>query len=297
MSIKVRQWNSYPNMKEYILDQVLATESGCWEWPTGHRSGGYGEVTIKGKKRRVHRVSYETFVGPVPAGKSVCHHCDNPKCVNPEHLYAGTALDNARDVIERGSPGNSKLRKADIERAKSLYRDGMREQDLALTLGVSLSTVKNIIRNKTWLGIGPDVWRAPEKPSPVTQEQLQEVKKLLGKVPVKEIVELTGVKLWMVYEIRIKEVEAGTVAKSYTPRNKSIRLRGCELRDGEWWKQCRRCGKIKRVEADYYKLKAGRVHSWCKTCCIKVVMEDYRNGRGKRFLGAAAGKESKRRGW
>ena len=144
----IKQWTRYPNMKEYILDNISVTERGCWEWPHGHRPGGYAEVMIQGRKRRVHRVSYEIFIGPVPDGKSVCHHCDNPKCVNPGHLYAGTALDNARDVLERGSPGCSQLRKKDAEEVRRLYKTGLSIKAVSLSLGISVGVIKNIIHSE-----------------------------------------------------------------------------------------------------------------------------------------------------
>jgi hypothetical protein len=77
---------------------------GCWEW-TGYVSkprNGYGEFWIAGKTIRTHRFSYEIHFGPIPKGFQVCHHCDNTKCVRPDHLFCGTNQDNARDAIQKG---------------------------------------------------------------------------------------------------------------------------------------------------------------------------------------------------
>lgn len=83
----------------------MVTESGCWEWK-GHRDdAGYGTFQASRlgfESTRAHRVMYEHFVGPIPDGLLVRHTCDNPPCVNPDHLIPGTALDNALDMIERG---------------------------------------------------------------------------------------------------------------------------------------------------------------------------------------------------
>ncbi len=73
----------------------------CWEFD-GNISHGYGRLTVDGKRVLAHRYSYEKFVGPILEGLMVCHKCDNPPCVNPDHLFLGTQLDNIRDCIAKG---------------------------------------------------------------------------------------------------------------------------------------------------------------------------------------------------
>lgn len=76
--------------------------TGCWEWQACTNNIGYGFIRDSGKMRTAHRVSYELFKGLIPAGKIVCHTCDNPKCVNPDHLWIGTNKDNYDDMVRKG---------------------------------------------------------------------------------------------------------------------------------------------------------------------------------------------------
>ena len=77
---------------------------GCWEWTGARNHKGYGMINIGGKTRRAHRVAYYLHTGESP--EMVCHSCDNPKCVNPAHLWGGTVADNARDMYDKGRAAN-----------------------------------------------------------------------------------------------------------------------------------------------------------------------------------------------
>jgi hypothetical protein len=74
----------------------------CWPWTATIDRDGYGRMKVGGKSQRAHRLAYALRIGPVPDGLSVLHRCDNPCCVNPDHLWVGTSSDNMRDMATKG---------------------------------------------------------------------------------------------------------------------------------------------------------------------------------------------------
>jgi hypothetical protein len=81
---------------------VASPNQGCWLWSGCVGRDGYGKLKRGGKTLRAHRVFYEAHKGPIPEGLLVCHSCDNPLCVNPDHLWVGTQVDNEKDKDQKG---------------------------------------------------------------------------------------------------------------------------------------------------------------------------------------------------
>jgi hypothetical protein len=101
-------------------------------------------------KGYAHHASYEAYIGPIPRGLHVCHHCDNPLCINPTHLWIGSHKENMRDKMKKGRHNTSPLTEGDVVAIRSLYRDGERQSSLAKKFHVHQTTVSNIVRRRTW---------------------------------------------------------------------------------------------------------------------------------------------------
>lgn len=135
--------------------------SGCIEWTGVRHTSGYG--LFRGKY--AHRLSYTWSVGEIAAGLYVCHHCDNPPCVNPQHLFLGTALDNARDMVSKGrhkpmAPGTvlwSKLSPEEVAKIRRLLAQGACGREVAKLFNVSASAVSMIKLGRTWKRIEQEV--------------------------------------------------------------------------------------------------------------------------------------------
>lgn len=128
----------------------LDDETGCWNWTKYLEKNGYAKVGYKGKTRWSHRLSYEAFVGPIPEGFDVCHRCDNRKCVNPNHLFVGSRLDNMKDAVGKNRVAKgvklpqTKLTPSDKETIIDLAKNGVKYEKIGDHFGVCRQTAGRI---------------------------------------------------------------------------------------------------------------------------------------------------------
>ncbi len=120
---------------------------GCWNW-TGAATEGRGYLTGRGTQLRASRVSWELHNGPIAEGLLVCHKCDNPACVRPDHLFLGTQEDNMQDMAKKGR-GRRKLTEEQVREIRASYpAQGFRA--LGKRYGVDKALVGRIIRRELW---------------------------------------------------------------------------------------------------------------------------------------------------
>lgn len=143
-----------------VFDHYTAGEGGCWNWTLG-KSKGYGAINYMGRVWAAHRVAYELTKGAIPEGMSVCHSCDNPACINPDHLFVGTHKQNMHDMITKGRdkhppmPGrlnpNSRLTELQVISLLKDYVAGIPRKDLCRRYGLRESSLSSYTDGKAWM--------------------------------------------------------------------------------------------------------------------------------------------------
>ncbi len=139
---------------------------GCWEWTGTTYKNGYGQLKVSNKNARAHRLMWALVNGPIPAGLFVCHHCDNRRCLRPDHLFIGTVRDNAVDMTRKGrgyyqrhperarrgiDNNKTKLTEAAVRDIRRAYQPGtVTLKDLGAQHGMHWSTIHRIVRGVTW---------------------------------------------------------------------------------------------------------------------------------------------------
>lgn len=148
------------SLKERFEKKFKVLENGCWEWQAASVGGSnkhtYGQFGVaSGKMKLAHRVSYELYKGPIPEGMKVCHKCDYPRCVNPDHLFLGTHKDNMQDMVLKGRKNpiygtKHHKTKLSIEAVQEIRNTPGVIAPLARKFGVSLQTIKQVRSGKVW---------------------------------------------------------------------------------------------------------------------------------------------------
>lgn len=151
--------------REQFTDMLTPSASGCLEWSgrtiksNGRESHRYGRIKVGGRDILAHRYAYTLAHGEIPSGMSVCHHCDNPKCCNPEHLFIGTHRQNMGDMATKGRASKAsnpkptgeksptaKLLDSQVEEIRARRASGETVTSLAYAYGVHHSYISRLAR-------------------------------------------------------------------------------------------------------------------------------------------------------
>lgn len=148
-----KQPSEYPGP---IFRLVVIDAQGCWRYQGRHNANGYGRLNRRGL---VHRQVWEIVYGPIPKGLFVCHHCDVRDCVNPEHLFVGTWLDNMQDMVAKARTRHGEAhRKAKLTSSAARFirenPERLGKRPLAKRFGVSPTAIAQIRSGKTWKEAG-----------------------------------------------------------------------------------------------------------------------------------------------
>jgi hypothetical protein len=150
---------------ERMKNKIIIDENGCWVWQGAKSHNGYGKISFEGKARFAHRVSWQLENGrAVRENYFICHRCDNPPCVNPDHLFEGTREENMMDSarkrrhrLHRNPELNCGLNhprsKVTPEMAKEmikLYSDGFTQDQIAKKLNIAQTRVSVVVRGVHW---------------------------------------------------------------------------------------------------------------------------------------------------
>lgn len=156
-----------PNNRNKVADRFwskveVANAADCWVWTAALRNKRYGCFRVVSNKsmQQAHRVAWTLVVGPIPTGLCILHRCDNPRCVNPDHLFLGTQRDNIRDMdqkdrrnVERRIWGekhhSAKLTDRQVIQIRNLSKQsGFNQHHAARQFGVSQSVISMIVNHK-----------------------------------------------------------------------------------------------------------------------------------------------------
>lgn len=140
------------------FEKFVSKTDGCWRWAATVDRRGYGKFAVFGSPRAAHQVSWVLYRGYLPEGQFVLHRCDNPSCVNPDHLFLGTHTDNMRDMRAKGRGPNRRgensataiLSEQQVLAVYSRAWAGERPIDLAREYGVGPTTISGIKHGENW---------------------------------------------------------------------------------------------------------------------------------------------------
>lgn len=154
-----KEWENEPRESKIAImkdsfEKFFDKSDGCWLWKGSKKSKlPYGGFTFRSKNKIAHRASWEIYRGEIPSDLLVLHRCDVPGCVNPDHLFLGTHLDNQRDKVTKGRHKGEKLNPEKVKEIKSLMREDYGDMKISRKYGVSYQTIWHIRIGRTWKDI------------------------------------------------------------------------------------------------------------------------------------------------
>ncbi|HEY1035575.1 MAG TPA: HNH endonuclease signature motif containing protein [Pseudoxanthomonas sp.] len=142
-----------PVEQRFDACMIPVTESGCWLWLASVNGKGYGQIKVGDRQVGAHRYSWERHRGTIPAGMVVCHKCDTPSCVNPDHMFIGEHADNQFDKVAKDrqakGEGNGQARLSE-DAVRAILTSTESHAALARHYGVGASTIKRVRNGETW---------------------------------------------------------------------------------------------------------------------------------------------------
>lgn len=161
----VLELKTYATVFDSFVSKIRHSSGGCWEWTASKTAKGYGQISVNRNTVLAHRYSYETFIGAIPTGMLVCHHCDNPSCVNPCHFFVGTKSDNYQDAKRKGriasrrgtNNGKAVITEDDAMAVVSILLKGLMICDIVAATGIRTNIVQSIASGRRWSHIRSEV--------------------------------------------------------------------------------------------------------------------------------------------
>ncbi len=189
------QYDAVPLKERFYSKVSLPNKNGCMLWSGAKDSWGYGHLTVNKTTVKAHRLSYILHKGNIQKEMYICHTCDTPACVNPEHLFVGTPKDNSQDCIAKGrfkktqlgdDVATSKLDTKSVLEIIDLLKYGYTQVEIAEIYGVTTQNIHYIHHNKSWKHIARDLQPTGNKGgkngrAKLTTEKVMEIKSLLRK--------------------------------------------------------------------------------------------------------------------
>lgn len=148
--LEVRFWEKVNKNGPLLID------TKCWEWTGAKKKAGYGFIGLNYKNYYAHRLAYEFYYKVLPKEQHVLHKCDNPSCVNPEHLFLGSQVDNMKDMNLKnrhavGEKTNiNKLTDKEVIEIRNKYSSGIPNKTLCKEYNVSHATIHRVVYKKLW---------------------------------------------------------------------------------------------------------------------------------------------------